>query len=263
MLVSHWSDSPVVSFVQCFFLAWGCQLLDSQAIRQNNLRLRLRRCTTETAVFCDFDGTITCVDATDAVLEAFALPAWRDWEQRWVNDEITSQECLSRQIELIQADQETLIRFAKDLPIDEGIFALDRRCTEEGIPLTIVSDGIDLLVEAVLRRHNLLHLPVYSNHLRWNETGRPSLSFPFAVQECESGAGTCKCALTLPTDSSFSRTVYIGDGRSDQCVSAKMQTVFAKGTLREWCEVQGITYLPFETLTDVAERIFSKEALIS
>lgn len=213
-------------------------------------------------MFCDFDGTITRVDATDAVLETFALPAWRDWEQRWVDGEITSQECLSRQIELIQADRETLIRFAGDLPIDEGIIALDCRCTEEGVPLTIVSDGIDLLVEAVLRRHNLLHLSVFSNHLRWDEAGKPLLSFPFAAQECESGAGTCKCALTLPSDSSFSRTVYIGDGRSDQCVSAKMQTLFAKGTLREWCEVHGITYLPFETLTDVAERIFFKEALI-
>jgi HAD superfamily phosphoserine phosphatase-like hydrolase len=179
-----------------------------------------------------------------------------------VNGEITSQVCLSHQIELIQADRDTLIRFADNLPIDEGIIALDRRCTEEGVPLTIVSDGIDLLVEAVLRRHNLLHLPVYSNHLRWDQAGRPSLSFPFAVQECESGAGTCKCALTRSSVLSPSRTVYIGDGRSDQCVSAKVQTLFAKGILRTWCEAQGITYLPFETLTDVAEQIFSKETHI-
>ena len=108
--------------------------------------------------------------------------------------EITSQECLSRQIELIQADRETLIRFAADLPIDEGIIALDRRCAEHGVPLTIVSDGIDLLVETVLRRHGLLHLPVFSNHLRWDDRGRPTLSFPFAAKECESGAGTCKCS---------------------------------------------------------------------
>lgn len=32
-----------------------------------------------TDVFCDFDGTITRVDATDAVLDAFALPAWQEW----------------------------------------------------------------------------------------------------------------------------------------------------------------------------------------
>lgn len=216
-----------------------------------------------TEVFCDFDGTITCVDATDAVLEAFALPAWREWEQRWVSGEITSQECLSRQIELIQADRDSLIEFAASLPLDEGILALDRSCAEHGVPLTIVSDGVDLFVEAVLRRHGLLHLQVFSNHLRWDDNGRPTLSFPFAEKECESGAGTCKCSLTLAADPRSSRPVYIGDGRSDQCVSEKMQTLFAKGTLRDWCERTGIQCIPFETLAEVAERLFVKEARIA
>lgn len=216
-----------------------------------------------TEVFCDFDGTITSVDATDAVLEAFALPAWREWEQRWVRGEITSQECLSQQVALIQADRETLVRFAANLPIDEGFLALGRRCTEQGIPLTIVSDGIDLLIEAVLRRHDLLHLQVFSNHLRWDDNGRPTLSFPFAEKKCESGAGTCKCSLTRPAAPRSARPVFIGDGRSDQCVSGKIQTVFAKGTLRDWCERSGIPCIPFETLAEVAERLFVKEARIA
>jgi len=232
-------------------------MLINQAARQRSHRLR--GCTSRTHIFCDFDGTITCDDATDAVLEAFALPAWREWEQRWVDGQITSQECLSRQVELIRADREAIIDFAADLPIDEGIFALNRRCTEENVPLTIVSDGLDLIVEAVLRRHNLLHIPVFSNHIRWDENGIPSLSFPFSMQQCDSGAGTCKCSLTRSPDRSFFRTVYIGDGRSDQCVSGKMQILFAKDPLRNWCETQKITYFPFETLADVAERIFAKE----
>jgi 2-hydroxy-3-keto-5-methylthiopentenyl-1-phosphate phosphatase len=226
-----------------------------------NIRRLLKVRPTE--VYCDFDGTITTLDATDAVLEAFALPAWREWEARWVRGEITSQECLARQIELIQADRDTLIEFAADLPIDEGILALDRRCTEQEVPLTIVSDGLDLLVEAVLRRHGLLHLPVFSNHLRWDDNGRPTLSFPFAQKECDSGAGTCKCSLTLPADPWTSRPVYIGDGRSDQCVSGKMQTVFAKGTLLVWCEQTGIPCIPFETLAEVADRLFIKEARVA
>jgi 2,3-diketo-5-methylthio-1-phosphopentane phosphatase len=213
------------------------------------------------AVFCDFDGTITLIDATDAVLEAFALPAWREWEARWVNGEITSQECLSRQIELIRADRDTVAEFAAGLPIDEGILVLDRRCAELQIPLTIVSDGLDVVVEAVLRRHGLLHIPTFSNHLRWDERGIPSLSFPFAAQDCASGAGTCKCAVAASWERPLSRTVYIGDGRSDQCVSTKMQTLFAKGTLRRWCADHDITHHPFESLTEVAERLF-KEAHI-
>ena len=210
-------------------------------------------------VFCDFDGTITCVDATDAVLEAFALPAWREWEQRWVAGEISSQECLSRQVALIQAERDTLVSFAAELPIDEGIIALSRQCAERSVPLTIVSDGLDLVVEEVLRRHGLLHLPVFSNHLRWGENGRPSLSFPFAAQECESGAGTCKCSLVLPAGRASFSTVYIGDGQSDRCVSSKIRTVFAKGALQAWCKDKGIAYIPFETLTEVTEHLSLQE----
>jgi 2-hydroxy-3-keto-5-methylthiopentenyl-1-phosphate phosphatase len=235
-------------------------LLNNQTLNQRVQRLRSS--ITWTDVFCDFDGTITCVDATDAVLETFALPAWREWEERWVNGEITSQECLSRQVELIRADRETLIQFSADLPIDEGILVLERQCAELNIPLTIVSDGLDLVVEAVLRRHGLLHLSTFSNHLRWDERGIPTLSFPFAMPECDSGAGTCKCALAAPWTRPSGRPVYIGDGRSDQCVSAKMQTVFAKGTLQKWCEAQHIAHIPFQTLTEVAERMLQRETIL-
>ena len=207
-------------------------------------------------VLCDFDGTITKADATDAILEAFALPAFREWERRWERGEITSRECMARQVELIRADRATLAQFSADIPIDEGIVALDRHCTERGIPLMIVSDGLDLIIEAVLRRHGLSHIPAISNRLVWNGNGFPSLSFPSASPDCWIGAGTCKCVVAASSRFSLKETVYIGDGRSDRCISTVAQQVFAKGRLREWCDLQGVACEPFETLTDVAERLF-------
>jgi len=235
-------------------------VLNSEILKRHAHRLRKR--TNQTKIFCDFDGTITRIDATDAVLDAFALSSWREWEQCWVNGEITSQECLSQQVGLIRADRDTIVHFAQELSIDEGIIELDRRCREQHVPLTIVSDGLDLIVEAVLRRHGLLHIPVFSNHIRWNNEGIPVLSFSFAAEECASGAGTCKCAVTRELNDSGCQTIYIGDGRSDQCVSAKMQTLFAKGALRKWCQSQGVAHVPFETLTHVTKQIFAREESI-
>lgn len=209
-------------------------------------------------VACDFDGTITTRDATDAILEAFALPAFREWEHRWERGEITSRECMARQVELIRADRTTIAEFAADLPIDGGIVELDRQCTERGIPLMIVSDGLDLIIEAVLRRHGLSHIPAISNRLIWNGNGFPSLSFPSTSPDCWAGAGTCKCVVASSGEFSLKETVYIGDGRSDRCISTVAQRVFAKGSLREWCHLQGVACEPFETLTDVADRLFRK-----
>ena len=134
------------------------------------------------AIFCDFDGTITRTDLTDAALEAFALPAYKEWEQRWQAGEVGSQECLKRQVELIQADHAELLRFARNFPIDQGIFELDRQCVQNGVPFVIVSDGLDLLVQTVLHQHGLSHIPVFSNHLRWERIETLALTFPHARQ---------------------------------------------------------------------------------
>jgi len=213
-------------------------------------------------VFCDFDGTITLADGTDEILRRFALPKWREWERLWENREISSRECLSQQIELIRANRPTLVQFASDFTIDPGFIPLARTCTERGMPLTVVSDGLDLVVETVLRRHGLSHIPYFANHVIWKTEENPALEFPNAVPACESGAGTCKCAITGVGRKRAIPSVYVGDGRSDFCVTAKMDRVYAKGALQDWCESQGISYHPFESLKDVAEHLFPDEAFV-
>jgi 2,3-diketo-5-methylthio-1-phosphopentane phosphatase len=210
-------------------------------------------------IFCDFDGTITKIDGTDAILERFAAPEWRDWELLWRLGEITSQTCLSRQIELIDADSEDILHFAASLPIDEGVYDLDRLCRAYHIPLAILSDGLDLVIRAVLRKHNLLHIPVLSNRLHLNRGGVPTLSYPYADQNCSRGAGTCKCALAKPPLKQDGPVIYIGDGRSDFCVATKVDMVYAKGELLSWCRHENIKHQAFKTLSEAAEYIFPKE----
>ena len=54
-------------------------------------------------LFVDFDGTITCRDTTDAVLEAFADPSWLAVEREWVAGRIGSRACLTAQMALVDA----------------------------------------------------------------------------------------------------------------------------------------------------------------
>ena len=213
-------------------------------------------------VFCDFDGTITLEDGTDAILQRFALPVWREWEQLWTHGEISSLECLSKQVELIRADRKTLVQFAADLAIDPGILTLAHECTDRGLPFTIVSDGLDLVVDTVLRRHNLSHIPFFANHVIWNPDGNPALEFPNAAPACESRSGTCKCSITGVAHKRGVQSVYVGDGRSDFCISEKMDFVYAKGTLLTWCESHGIPCQPYGTLAEVAEHLFPDEILV-
>jgi hypothetical protein len=54
-------------------------------------------------ILCDFDGTISVEDITDALLVRFAKPGWEDIEQAWKRGEIGSRECMARQIALLDA----------------------------------------------------------------------------------------------------------------------------------------------------------------
>ncbi|HZR45260.1 MAG TPA: MtnX-like HAD-IB family phosphatase [Candidatus Manganitrophaceae bacterium] len=215
------------------------------------------------AVFCDFDGTITFEDTTDAVLEMFALPAYKEWEEKWEEGKITAQECMAQQVRLLRVSPEALRAFLKEIPIDPGIYALEEQCLAYGAPLTIVSDGIDFLMEEILSLKRLSHIPHYSNRLRWDSKGRLSLAFPYADSSCKGGCGVCKCRLLTDRRPKEVETIYIGDGLSDCCVVHQADRVFAKKKLRDHCLKEGIAHDRFETLTDVARTLFREDLMPS
>ncbi len=210
-------------------------------------------------VFCDFDGTITQGDATDAVLNQFAEPQWREWEALWQAGEISGRECLKEQVALIRAERQDILDFVAQLPIDRGILKLAEGCDRLAIPLTIVSDGLDVILGGVLRHHGLSRLPYFANRVIWERQDRISLDFPYAEPRC--GSGTCKCRLTRPI-ARRAYSAYIGDGRSDFCVVQQVDLVYAKGALRGWCQRQHIPFYPFEGLDEVATHLCPEGALI-
>lgn len=210
------------------------------------------RTTSDLEVFCDFDGTITQGDATDALLDQFAGPGWREWEALWQAGEISGRECLQRQVGLIRARREEIAEFVANFPIDRGILALAEQCARMGAALTILSDGLDVVVEGVLHHHGL-RLPAFANHVVWESPDRLSVEFPYAEPGCENGA--CKCRLTRRTSECGGRAVYIGDGRSDFCVVQNLRQVYAKGALMGWCRCQSIPFHPFDALEQVVTHL--------
>ncbi len=206
-------------------------------------------------IFCDFDGTITELDTTDVILEMFASPVYREWELLWQQGQITGRECMERQTRLINASPETLELACKHLLIDEGIYELENACLTAGSSLTIVSDGIDFLMDAVLKPRGLAHISHYSNALAWDREGKPFLRFPFGNANCRGACGLCKCSL-LGGARQETRTVYIGDGLSDSCVVHRADRVFAKNRLRDYCMANGLSHEPFASLSAVARVLF-------
>jgi 2,3-diketo-5-methylthio-1-phosphopentane phosphatase len=211
------------------------------------LREKTRRTLTASVrVFVDFDGTISVGDTTDLILERFADPSWLAVEADWVAGRIGSRECLARQIDLIRATPEALDAFARDSAIDPHFAGFAALCAANGLPVAVVSDGLDRVAAAMLARAGV-ELPVIANHLDWLGADRWRLGFPHAREDCRATAGHCKCA-TLAAEPGGLR-VLIGDGRSDFCAAATADLVIAKGALALYC---GNNAIPFEPFVDFA-----------
>jgi 2,3-diketo-5-methylthio-1-phosphopentane phosphatase len=197
-------------------------------------------------VFVDFDGTISVGDTTDLILERFADPSWLAVEADWVAGRIGSRECLARQIDLVRATPEALDAFAESSAIDPHFATFAALCAAKGLPVSVVSDGLDRVAAAMLARAGV-KLPIIANHLDWLGADRWRLGFPHAREDCRAAAGHCKCT-TLAAEPGGLR-VLIGDGRSDFCAAAAADLVIAKGALALYC---GNHAIPFEPFVDFA-----------
>lgn len=202
-------------------------------------------------IICDFDGTISRGDTTDLVLDRLADPAWRAIEDDWLAGRITAGACMRAQIALIGGSDAELDALLDTVELDPGFVAFVAWCAGRGLAISIVSDGVDRFIYRILERHRLGHLPVFANRLA-GAPGARTLEQPWAREGCAAGSGVCKCALAGAwSEPKWPMTVYVGDGRSDFCVSARADLLFAKAALADYAAARARAFVPFETFDDV------------
>ncbi len=209
--------------------------------------------TTRWSVLCDFDGTISLQDTTDALLERFGRPGWRELEQRWRLGEIGSRECMAGQIELLQMTRSELDAHLDAVAIDPAFGAFVKAASAADMRLMVVSDGLDYAVRRVLSRHDLGNLPVVANQLTAVGDDRWRLGFPYGSVGCASG--NCKCACADRAHGERERVLLIGDGTSDFCVADDADLVLAKGRLAEHCRAVGIPHLVIAGFADALREL--------
>jgi 2,3-diketo-5-methylthio-1-phosphopentane phosphatase len=204
------------------------------------------------ALFLDFDNTITASDVLDRIIERYsATERWRDWETEWQAGRMSTRECLDTQIADLRVRRDELIRFADAIPIDQGYAPLVAWAEANGIPVAIVTDNFQPIVETMLRRRHLPLVPIYANGLTF-VGDRLRASFPFLDPTCERCAH-CK-AQHLRRATGRVR-IFVGDGLSDICPALAADVVFAKDSLAAHLQSIGQPFRPFQSLADVLESL--------
>jgi len=203
-------------------------------------------------ILCDFDGTVAVDDTTDTLLERFGRPGWEALEADWRAGKIGSHDCMAGQVALLDMDRDELDAHLAGREIDEAFPEFVEFAQASGMPIEILSDGLDYAIHTILRRYGLDSLPVVSNHLQPVSAREWQLKFPHASATCRVSSGTCKCARAAGVQAAKrAKVLLIGDGASDFCVAEAADFVFAKGKLIAHCIAKNIPHAPIRDFADV------------
>ncbi|MEN6625482.1 MAG: MtnX-like HAD-IB family phosphatase [Candidatus Sumerlaeia bacterium] len=211
----------------------------------------------EAQVWFDFDGTLSQRDVLDDVVDKFAVDdSWKPVLEDWYAGRIGSFEILDKMMDVVRVTDAQLAEFLDSMSVDPGAVSLYRRLDGLNVPMTVLSDGVDVFISHVLGHAGLDHIRVRSNTIL-RRGDRMKLACPYRDPECESHAAHCKCGSMKKLGVHGRQNIYVGDGRSDLCAARKADIVFAKTALADCLEREGRPFIPFQTLCDVEETLAS------
>lgn len=210
----------------------------------------------EKVIFVDFDGTITKEDTCQAMVEAFAKDGWEELNKLWEEKKISTQDCANKTFQLFDATLEDVKKLVEKIEIDDYFPEFLSLCSKKEYPIYILSDGYDIIIEKILKKHNL-QIPYFANRLVYD--GQFSIECSHHNQDCGI-CGTCKTNLMEKLRKDNQQTIYVGDGYSDTCPAKNADIVFAKGSLYKYCLANNIKATYFDNFGDILEsRVFREE----
>src|SRR5574344_385293 len=166
---------------------------------------------TDIEILCDFDGTITKKDTINYFLETYADKKWLDIEKNWEDGLIGSNECMTRQLELLPDITEKAVEtFIKDIKIDDDFLEFYSWVKSNEIPFYILSDGFDFFISAILRKYKIAEIEFYSNKLELKH-GRFVPFYANPSGNCEIKSAMCKCEVFNKLRNVKNKSIYIGD----------------------------------------------------
>jgi 2,3-diketo-5-methylthio-1-phosphopentane phosphatase len=206
-------------------------------------------------IFCDFDGTIAKRDVGNLVFSHFGSEShWWRLVGLWRQGKIEGREMWQRQAGVMRMTPAQLEAFVQPLAIDGTFGELISFARTEQIPISVVSDGMDLYISRILALHGFGEMPLHTNRMILEPDGSVRIEFPYYGLGCDRCAN-CKGYHVRRERQPGETTVYIGDGPSDVCGAREADIVFAKKQLLTWCRENGWPHFPFSTFSEVHARL--------
>jgi len=193
----------------------------------------------------DWDGTVTEIDTLHMVNDRFGDPGLFGALEDELGRRLTLDEVIARELATVTAPLAEVVAFlVEHVRVRPGFEEL----VAERDPL-IVSAGFHELIDPILDREGV-RARVVANNVTPDPSGWRA-TFRDDRLLCDVCGEHCKRGAVV----GLGPFVYVGDGISDRCVSLAAERRFARRTLAEWLDEQGVSYEPFGDLHDVASAL--------
>lgn len=201
------------------------------------------------AVLTDFDDTAAVQNVAELLLKRFGDPTWQEVRSRFRAGELTLMEYQEVAFRHIQADRAAMQAYVKDQATLRPYFKeLWEHCLSNGIPLAIVSHGLDFYIEALLEKEGFTQVPIYAVHTRFS----PQINFEYRYPDPgQEHLGNSKGFIVNRYQRQGYHVIYVGDGRSDFEPASRADLVFAHSVLAEECRRQQIPFRQFTHFGDI------------
>ena len=208
----------------------------------------------ERVLVVDFDGTITERDLLDEIARTFGDEGvYREVDEGLDERKLSLHEVLRREFEPVRAPLGDVVAWVLEhARVRPGFRELVAVAEREGWRVVVVSSGFRELIEPVLEREGLAHLPLVSNSVDPDPQGW-RVRF-HDEDECGTCGEPCKRS-TVTALADGAEVVYVGDGYSDRCAAELADRVFARRGLARYLEERGVVFEPFEDFYDVTRRL--------
>lgn len=210
-------------------------------------------------IFCDFDGTITNTDNIVAIMKRFAPLESEPIKNDILAQRISVREGVGKLFSLLPSSlkSEIVDFISGHAVIRDGFREFVAFTREAGIPLYVVSGGIDFFVEPLLG-NAVPAERLYCNSADFGgETIR--ILWPHACDgECSNDCGCCKPSIIRRLAAPGDFKIVIGDSVTDLQAAKMADEVIARDFLLEKCRELGLPHQPFATFHDVIRIVQSK-----
>ena len=199
----------------------------------------------------DFDGTVAAQNVAETLLERYGGGDWKAHREAFRNGGMTLREYQERAFNGVDATLAEMSDGLKGLCRPrEGFEDFVSFCKTNEIQMIIVTNGLRFYVDSVLAHAGIHGLAVCAVAVE-GEPHRLRYSYPYAAPECWQW-GNCKCRVVEESRTAVgAKVVMIGDGWSDYCAARLADAAFARATMRDHCDANGVPYIPFEDFHDI------------